>query len=265
MNLSNIELFLLDMDGTIYLENALIDGAKAFLLWLQQNNKEYCFVTNNSSKSQQAYLNKLAKLDISCRPDQIFTSGMAMGLYLKKEFPQKSVYLVGTQSLAEELIKDGIVINDENPDIVVVGYDSELTYEKLRKACHFLRDGATFLATNVDVVYPLAKNAFIPDCGSFCHMLEVATQKKPYYIGKPNPLMMHLLAQNHHIDMEKIAVVGDRIYTDVAWAIAANATSILVLSGETTQEVLEKSPIKPNFVFSSVKELLFHLEKEQKG
>lgn len=254
--LNEIELFLLDMDGTIYLENDLFDGALDFINKIIKENKKYVFMTNNSSKSKTVYINKLTKMNIPCSYDNIFTSGMAMGVYLHENYPNKNVYLVGTNALKDELLSYNVNIVNDNPDIVVVGFDRELNYEKLEKACKFLCDGAIFLATNVDYVCPIENKRYIPDCGSICHMLTVATNKKPKFIGKPDPSMIYLLSEKFEIPCSKIAVIGDRVYTDIASGYNAHATTICVLSGESTMETINDSEIKPDYIFNSIKDII---------
>ena len=167
MDLKNKELFLFDMDGTIYLDNDLICGALDTLNKIIKLKKKYIFLTNNSSKSKQDYLDKLKKLNIIVDETSVFTSGMAMGIYLNKFHPNKKIYLVGTSALESELKKYNInLINDSNEeiaDVVVVGFDRELNYQKLEKACLYIDNGATFLATNIDYVCPIKGKRYIPD------------------------------------------------------------------------------------------------------
>lgn len=255
-NLNDIELFLLDMDGTIYLGNDLFDGSIDFIQKIIKKNKKYVFMTNNSSKCKDDYIKKLINMNIPCTEENIFTSGMAMGIYLSENFPNKSIYLVGTKALKNELLAYNIKIVDDNPDIVVVGFDRELTYEKLEKACKFLCDGALFLATNIDLVCPIENSRYIPDCGSFCNMITVATNKAPKYIGKPDPSMIYILSKKFNIPCSKIAVIGDRVYTDIASGYNAKATTICVLSGESTMDTINKSKIKPDYIFNSIKDII---------
>jgi len=255
-NIKNSELFLLDMDGTIYLDDELFDGSLDFINTLIQKNKKYIFLTNNSSKSKIDYLNKLKKLNIPVTIENIFTSGMAMGIYLNTYYPNKKIYLVGTKALHEELENYNINITDNNPDIVVVGFDRELTYEKLEKACEFLDNGAIFLATNIDYVCPIKNKRYIPDCGSICKMITNATGKEPKFIGKPDPTMILLLADKYNIPTNRITMIGDRVYTDIACGYNAKSNTICVLSGESTLETIEKEKIKPDYIFNSVKDII---------
>lgn len=254
MDLKNIEMFLLDMDGTIYLDDDVFDGAIEFIDTINKKNKKIIYLTNNSSKSKKQYLNKLNRLGFYAKEENIFTSGMAMGMYLQENYNNKKVYLVGTNALKDELLKYDVRIVEENPDIVLVGFDRELTYNKLEKACEFLCDGALFLATNCDYVCPIKNHRYIPDCGSICNMLTTATGKKPKYIGKPAPDMINILSNKYNIKPENIAVVGDRIYTDITAGFNAGTFTICVLSGESTMETINNSDIKPNLIVDSVKD-----------
>lgn len=254
--LKNIELFLLDMDGTIYLDDDVFDGTYDFLNKLRNQNKKYIFLTNNSSKDKLEYLEKLNRLKIDAKEENIFTSGMAMGMYLKENYPKKRVYLVGTKALKRELDNYDIIFSDDNPDIVLVGFDRELSYEKLEKACKFIDDGAIFLATNTDFVCPIKDKRYIPDCGSICYLITQATKKEPKYIGKPEPDMINILASKYNIEKDKIAIIGDRVYTDIASGYNAKINTICVLSGESDLDTIKSSTIKPDFIFSSIKDLV---------
>jgi len=253
--LKDIELFLLDMDGTVYFEDTLIEGAKDFVFKLIEQKKQYVFLTNNSSVNKNDYITKMAGLGIPCGEQNIFSSSMATGTFLSRNRNGKSVYVVGTNALRQELLSYGVIMTNQQPDIVVVGFDRELCYEKLEKACEYLDHGAEFLATNADVLYPIKNHRYIPDCASICTMITNATGKLPVFIGKPNPYMIDMLSDLHKLPKEKIAVIGDRLYTDIAAGKNANVTAVLVLSGETTNEMLEKSSIQPDFVFDSIKDI----------
>ena len=255
-DLKNIELFLLDIDGTIYLDDDVFDGAIEFIEKIKKENKKFIFLTNNSSKSKEVYLEKLNRLVFICNEENIFTSGMAMGIYLNKNYKGKKVYLMGTSALKSDLEHYGVNLVEENPDIVVAGFDRELTTFKLERACKFLDDGAIFLATNPDLVCPIANKRYVPDCGSMCIMIENATKRKPLYIGKPNPYMIDLLKEKYNIPNDKICVIGDRVYTDIASGVNAKVKTICVLSGESTMDTINNSDIKPDYIFDSVKDLI---------
>ena len=255
--LKDIELFLLDMDGTIYLGNDIFDGSIDFINKIISEGKKYVFMTNNSSKNKFEYLKKLNHLGIPSNEENIFTSGMAMGMYLNENFKGKKVFLSGTKALTEELQNNyNIDLVQDDPEVIVMGFDTELTYEKLLKVCDGLDKDLPFLATNPDLVCPIEDKRYIPDCGSMCIMLENATGRRPKYIGKPDPLMIQILAKKHNVSLDKIAVIGDRVYTDIASGYNAGCVTICVLSGEATMDTINNSEIKPDFIFDSVKDLI---------
>lgn len=259
--LQSIKLFLLDMDGTIYLDDELFDGSLDFINTLIENNIPYIFLTNNSSKNINEYVSKLNRLNITASSENIFTSGNATGMYLNEKYPGKKVFLVGTNSLYDQLKEYNIIFDDINPDIVVVGFDRELNYKKLEKACEFIDNGAIFLATNCDLVCPIKNHRYIPDCGSMCQMITNATGKTPTYIGKPSPEMIYILSNKLNIPTQSIAMIGDRVYTDITAGYNANTYTICVLSGESTMETINNSTIKPDLIVNSVKDLIQYLKK----
>jgi len=180
---------------------------------------------------------------------------MATGMYLNQNHPDARVYLVGTQAFRRELISYGINLVEDEADVVVVGFDTELVYEKLNKACHFLRRGAVFIAANPDWVCPMPNDEVLPDCGSICALLTASTGKEPTYIGKPNRNMVDVISKMTGIANEKICAVGDRLYTDIAVAQNAGAVSVLVLSGETDIKMVEAAERKPDYVLDDVHQL----------
>lgn len=261
--IKDIELFLLDIDGTISLEERLITGAKEFIETLIEQEKKYIFLTNNSSKSVEEYICKFKRMGIPADKENILTSGQATAVYLEYVKKHANIYVVGTKALKKEFVLHGFnVIEDgENIDFVVVGFDTELTYEKLTKACKFIDEGAPFIATNPDLICPIENNRFIPDCGSICQVIENVTGKKPTYLGKPKKEIVYLAAEKENVDLSKVAVIGDRLYTDIASGINAGIISICVLSGETHIEHIKMSNIKPTFVANSIYDVYKELIK----
>jgi 4-nitrophenyl phosphatase len=253
--LKNAELFLFDMDGTLYLGDDVYEGAIELMNDLPRLGKKYIYLTNNSSRAGADYITRLRRLGFPCEAENVFTSGMATGMYLNQRHPGAKVYLVGTAAFRRELLSYGIELVEENADVVVVGFDTELVYEKLDKACHFLRRGAAFIAANPDWVCPMPNDEVLPDCGSICALLTASSGKEPNYIGKPNRNMIDVISKMTGIPNEKICAVGDRLYTDIAVAQNAGSVSVLVLSGETDKAMVEAAERKPDYVMADVHEL----------
>lgn len=264
-DLKDIRLFLLDMDGTVNLGYDPIDGATEFLNTVIEQGKEYIFLTNNSSKSAMDYVEKMRALGFKCERENVFTSGMAAGLFFKKNKPASTVYVCGTQSLKKELAGYGVNISPdgEGADTVLIGYDTELDFNKIRTVCDLLDAGADYYATNCDMVCPIEGGRYLPDCGSLADMLENAVKRRPKFLGKPDRAMIDIIAAEKDVPYENIAMVGDRIYTDVKAGINAGVNSVLVLSGETTREDFEKSDVKPTYVLNSVKDIYNAIRTEE--
>ncbi|MFP4017182.1 MAG: HAD-IIA family hydrolase [Halanaerobiales bacterium] len=258
IDIQNIECFLLDMDGTIYLGNDLIDGAIEFLERLKETGREFYFFTNNSSKSPTDYYKKLLALGIEIAQERIITSGQVTINYIIKQQKDPLVYLVGTPSLEEQFIERGLRLTDDKldeVDFLVLGFDTTLNYKKLWDAHDLILKGVKYIATNPDYVCPLAGGKSMPDCGAMISLLKTSTGREPLVIGKPNTLMIDFVQEKTGLARDKIAMIGDRLYTDIQTAINAGITSMLVLSGESTRADLEKAEQDPDYVFNSVKEI----------
>lgn len=257
-------LFVLDMDGTLYLGDDVFPGAIRFIHNLGKRGLKYIYLTNNSSRAGADYIERLRRLGFPCEAENVFTSGMATGIYLNSKYKGKRVFPVGTAAFERELISYGIELSgSDDTEIVCVGFDTELTYAKLEKAVRLLRRGAKFIAANPDWVCPMPHNEVLPDCGSICALLTAATGIEPFYIGKPNRSMLDSVSELTGIPNGQICAVGDRLYTDIAVAVNAGAVSVLVMSGETDEEILAKSETKPDYVFADVRELDSVLGKRQ--
>lgn len=252
--LEETELFVLDMDGTFYLGEQRLPGALEFIDQVKEHGKRFLFFTNNSSKSPKLYMEKLAGMGCEIGRDQIMTSGDVMIEYLKAERPGRTVYLVGTPALEETFQESGICLVKEDPDVVVIGFDLTLTYEKLERACTFIRNGAEFLATHLDINCP-TESGFIPDCGAMCAAIALSTGKQPKYVGKPFAETVDMVLRVTGAKKESTAFVGDRLYTDVATGVKNGARGILVLTGETKLSDVETSEIKPDAVYESLGEM----------
>lgn len=253
--LPELEAFLVDMDGTTYLGRGLLPGSRRFFALLDARDVPYLFFTNNSSADRSHYAARLADMGLGVPPEGVITSGEATALYLVNHTPWRRVYAVGTPSLERELSEAGLELTEDDAEAVVLGFDRTLTYAKLERAAHLLRGGAPFFATNPDKVCPTERGP-IPDCGSMVALLRTATGAEPVVIGKPEPLMVEMaLEKLGGIPREGLALVGDRLYTDIRMANRCGLTAVLVLSGETRREDLQGSLDTPDYVFEGLGEL----------
>ena len=255
--LENKKLFLLDMDGTIYLDNDLFDGTLDFLEKVKKNGGRYLFLTNNSSKSVDAYVNKLNKLGINSTKDDFLTSTDATILYINNNFKGKKFYSMGTASFTEQLKDAGVNVTTELSDDIfglVISNDQELNFKKLEHACILLLRGAEYIATNPDWVCPTSFG-YVPDCGSFAQMLEHATGRMPLFIGKPKPEMILLAIEKYGYEKSECVMIGDRVYTDIASGYNAGIDTVLVLSGEGTVADAEKSDTPPTYIMENIREI----------
>ena len=257
--LENKKLFLLDIDGTICKGNQLIEGAAAFLKDIKTNGGQFVFITNNATKSIDDYIKSFQILGIQTDYTNFLTASYATVDYLKKYHAGDLIYVLGTCSFIRELKKNQIRVTtdceDEGIACVVVSYDNQLTYEKLSDTCKLLStQKVDYLATNPDYVCPI-EFGFVPDCGSICEMLAHAVKRMPYFIGKPEPAMVELALQRNHYRKEEALIVGDRLYTDILCGYHAGVETVLVLSGEATEEEAKAYEHQPDYVMSSVAKL----------
>ncbi len=261
--IAKMKLYLFDMDGTLYLGDRLFDFTIPLLRKIRQSGGRYLFMTNNSSKGVEDYIRKLKKLGILSQREDFITSAQATAYYLQREHPGKKLYVCGTVSLKRELSWAGfpVVENPDEAECIVMGFDTELTFRKLWDVSRLLstRD-IPYIATNPDFVCPTEFGS-VPDCGSVCDMIFNATNKRPIVIGKPTALMPRLAMERLGIPPEQTCCIGDRIYTDIRCGLNAGITTMLVLNGETTREILDASPVKPHFVLADAGEILKILEE----
>lgn len=261
---ANTKLYLFDMDGTLYLGDRLYSFTRDLLDAIRENGAKYLFVTNNSSKSVVDYVKKLERLGISAACEDFMTSSQAAAYYLKKHYSGKTLYVCGTQSLKQELMDEGFTVSEDisKTECIVMGFDTELTFQKLHDVSYLLltQPDIPYIATNPDLVCPTEFGS-VPDCGSVCQMIYNATGKRPFVIGKPSAMMPELAMDKMGVTKEQTCVIGDRIYTDVKSGLNAGATAILVMSGETTPEILAQSPDKPHLVLQDAGEILSALRK----
>lgn len=262
MELKDKKLFLLDMDGTIYLDNDLFDGTIDFLNTIKAKGGRYLFVTNNSSKSTDAYVKKLNSIGIDACEEDFLTSTDATILYIQEKYQGRRFYSFGTTSFTEQLRNAGIDVVTElsdGIDGIVMGNDNELNFKKLEDACKLLLNDIIYIATNPDWVCPTSFG-YVPDCGSVAEMLFRATGKRPHFIGKPRPEMLTLAMKRYGYKPEECVMIGDRVYTDIASGYNAGIDTIFVLSGEGRLENA-KCDTPPTYIFDNVKEILNEITK----
>ena len=265
--LNRMKLFLFDMDGTLYLGNRLYPFTIELLETIRSCGGKYLFITNNSSKSVNDYVKKLKDMGIEAGRDDFMTSSQATAYYLHRHHEGKKLYVCGTESLKDELRLEGFTVTTRLEDVecVVMGFDTELTFQKLHDVSYLLltRPELPYIATNPDLVCPTEFGS-VPDCGSVCIGIKNATGREPVVIGKPSPLMAQLAMEKMGIGKAQTCVVGDRIYTDVKSGLNAGVTGILVMSGETTPEILAQSSEKPHLVLEDAGEILAVLKENLK-
>ncbi|MBB5182776.1 HAD-IIA family hydrolase [Catenisphaera adipataccumulans] len=250
--LQTIKTFILDMDGTIYLGNDIFPYTHRFLDRVEETNRSYYFFTNNSSKDLQAYIDKLDKMDIPITKEQMMVSTDVILEYLSSHHPGAKLYVVGTPALLRAFTTAGWTLDDEDPDVVILGFDTTLTYEKLSKLCTFIRHGKTYYGINPDLNCPVEGGEFIPDCGSIARCVESSTGVYPEFFGKPSRRTLDYIVKATSLKPGEIAIVGDRLYTDIAVADNSEVLSILVLSGETKKEDVPKSKHQPDVMVDDI-------------
>jgi NagD protein len=248
------------MDGTIYKGGKLFETTAPFLALLRELGVGYTFLTNNPSKSAADYLAHLRGMGIEAAATELYTSVQATILYLRENFPEvRRLFVLGTPSMGEELARAGFELLPDSPraepDAVVVGFDLTLTYPRLCRAAWWIQHGKPFLATNPDRVCPTDEPTVLVDCGAICAALESATGRTPTAVlGKPDPAMLRGILRRHNLRPEQLAMVGDRLYTDMAMARRTGAMAVLVLSGETTAEAAARHSPPPDLVVPTLLE-----------
>ncbi len=256
--LKNKDLYVFDMDGTVYMENTPFPFAVDFIHKLRKAGKRVLFFTNNASTNVSVYIDKLNRMGFEVTKDEILSSGDVCASYLLLNRQGKTVYLVGTPALEESFRQYGIPLcgGNENADIVVVSFDKTLTYEKLSNACTFIRNGAEFLSTHPDFNCPVI-GGYIPDSGAICAAVTASTGVVPKYFGKPHKETVDMICQITKTEKSRMCIFGDRLYTDIAMGASHGITSTLVLTGEATLQEAENAPkeSKPDFIYPSLLEV----------
>jgi NagD protein len=257
--LKKVKVFILDLDGTIYLGRNLFPFSKKFLEGLKYNDKDFIFLTNNSSKNANDYYVKLTHMGLDISKSQIYTSGDATIEYINKIKPSSRIYLMGTKNLEDDFNAAGFNLVDESPDFVVLGFDLTFNYEKFDIAARFIRKGIPFIATHPDLNCPLENNDMMPDCGALSAALTVATGVYPKVIGKPNKELLEGLLKKVRVEPEELCIMGDRLMTDIRFGNDFNILSVLVLTGEAGKKDLENSEYVPDLIIEKNIDLLNYL------
>lgn len=249
--LQSKKAFISDMDGVIYHGNMLLPGVHEFVEWLQKNNKDFLFLTNSSERSPRELALKLARLGLDIDPSHFYTSALATATFLKQQCPGGSAYVIGEPGLANALYDAGFSMNDYNPDYVVFGETHSLNYEKIQLAVKLVMNGAKLIGTNSDITGPI-EGGIAPACRSLIAPIEMATGKKAYFVGKPNPLMMRNALKKIGVSRADSVIVGDRMDTDIIAGIESELDTVLVLSGVTSKKDVENYPYRPTFILNGV-------------
>jgi len=262
-SLQDISAFIIDMDGVLYRGSTMVPGAAEFIAFLREQGKKFLLLTNNSSRTPVQYVEKLARMGIEIDEGRIFTSAQATALYLRqKAKPGTRVYVIGMDGIREALTAEGFVLSEDSKvDFVVVGMDTTVTYEKLKKAALAIRAGAKFIGTNPDKTLP-TEEGLVPGNGAILAAIQTATDVEPLIIGKPQKPIFEIALARLQSRPEETAVIGDRLETDILGGLQAGLKTILVLSGATDKDLLESSEVQPDWVFESVKELLERMRGE---
>jgi HAD superfamily hydrolase (TIGR01457 family) len=263
--LAQVRCFLLDMDGTFYLGEQLLEGALKFIEVMHQQDREYLFLTNNSSKDSRQYAEKITRLGLPISRDKIMTSGEATAMHIQLQKPGARVYIVGTAALENEFSERGFVLTEDTPDFAVLGFDTTLTYAKMWKLCDLIRAGTPYIATHPDFNCP-TETGFMPDIGAMIAFVKASTGREPdLIVGKPNRLLVEKAAERMGIPVSMMCMIGDRLYTDIALGASAGIPTILVLSGETRADEIAMSPHQPSYIFENLGAVANHLMNMNSG
>jgi len=247
--------FIIDMDGVIYHGNRILPGVQDFLAWMENNGKQYLFLTNASQRTPKELREKLLRLGIDVTDDHFYTSALATASFLASQKSNGSAYIIGDAGLIHALYSVGYTTNNVNPDYVVVGDTSGYNFEKIETAVNLVLNGARLIGTNPDVSGPV-ENGITPSVKALIAPIEIASGKKAYFVGKPNPLMMRIALKRLGVKREDAVVIGDRMDTDIRCGLESEIDTLLVLSGITTREDIDKFPYRPQYVLNGVVDLV---------
>jgi NagD protein len=247
--------FIIDMDGVIYHGNKLLPGVKEFVSWLTKTEKNFLFLTNSSERTPEELQRKLHRLGVNVSQDVFYTSALATAMFLHNQKPHGSAYIVGDAGLINALYNVGYTMNNVDPDYVVIGETRSYSYEIVEKAINMVLQGARLIGTNPDITGP-GEHGIVPATKALIAPIEIATGKKAYFIGKPNPLMMRNALKKIGATREESVIIGDRMDTDIVAGIESDIDTVLVLSGITTKEIIDNFPYRPKYILNGIIDLV---------
>jgi len=243
--------FVVDMDGVLYHMQRVIPGALDFIAWLKASQKRFLFLTNSSERSPRELQEKLRRLGIEVGAEHFYTSALATAAFLARQKPNGSAFVIGEPGLMQALYDAGYSMNDTNPDYVVVGETRNYGYAQMETAVALIRKGARFIGTNVDIT-DRSQDSFVPACGSLCKPIELASGRQPFFLGKPNPLIMRAALDRLQVARHEACIIGDRLDTDILAGVQSEIRTVLVLSGVTTMADVPLAPYRPDCILPSV-------------
>ena len=256
MNIQDVRCFLLDMDGTFYLGEKIIPGSLEFIRRVEETGRDFLFLTNNSSHNAAFYVQRLKRMGLEIGREKVLTSGEATAALVKEMYPGKRAFVLGNEFLIEEMREAGVMVDMQNPEIVVAGYDATLDYKTMTAVCDFVRAGLPYIATHPDFNCP-TETGFAPDLGAIMAFIEASTGRKAdRVVGKPHTGIVQAALRRTGLSAGQMAMVGDRLYTDIETGLKSGMLSILVLSGETTPQMLAEYPNKPDLVFDRLADMI---------
>ena len=247
--------FIIDMDGVIYHGNKLLPGVNEFVSWMENSGKKYLFLTNASERTPKELHEKLKRLGITVGVEHFYTSALATASFLSSQKPEGSAYIIGDAGIIHAMYNVGYSINNVNPDYVIVGDTHGYNFEKIQEAINLVLKGARLIGTNPDVTGPV-EHGIAPSTKALIAPIEIATGKKAYFVGKPNPLMMRIALKKLGVQREDAIVIGDRMDTDIRSGLESEIDTLLVLSGITSKDDIDKFPYRPHYVLGGVADLV---------
>lgn len=266
--LAEKKYFLFDIDGTLAVDDTLYDGSRELIDYIDAIGGRAFYITNNSVKSRKDYVAKFARWGIETKESQFMTASYATCRYLKDNYTDRKLFVMGTPSFVEEVKESGLLVTEraeKDVSCVVVGFDRTLAYEKVEAACELLFcPDVDYIGTNPDLRCPTAFG-FVPDCGGICRMIGAAVGREPYYVGKPNAEIVTLCMEQVQARHKEVLVVGDRLYTDIACGINAGVETALVYTGEAKAEDLKDTEFRPDYMFENIRELYEKFRQSRGG